>query len=169
MRRFSLSLVFIFLSHSSISEPIRPRVYVYDFPTELNCGRGWGTWLSEEIRKSKYHEPDPDKADYFWIPGGGWYGYEGSNGTVNGKEHLVSIFEHVKNSHPWWNQTVALGHARHVLVSFYDGGIGEAFDHPERDSLPSGWSCTLSQEYNGSKMQHWFKNAERKQTERHFE
>ena len=118
----------------------RPRIYIYELPARLmsTTGGAIGHRLEEQIRLRGFHEPDPHQADFFWIPGGGMYpGTE----TRRGRELLTAIFEHVRDRHPWWNMTVALGQARHVIAVLLDGGIGEAFSYPGiqgENGLPPG-------------------------------
>ena len=120
---------------------LRPRIYIYDLPPHLlSMVGGIGHRLVEQIKLRGYHETDGDKADYFWIPGGGQYvGSEGKTGV----DFVTSVFEHIRSQHPWWNMTVALGQARHVLVVLYDAGVGEAFGfpgHAHPNTLPPGAS-----------------------------
>ena len=110
-----------------------------------------GDMLVEQIKSGPFHETDPEKADYFWIPGGGMYT---ARGNMTRRQFIISIFMHVRSHHPWWNRTLALGQARwvchqghqymapedarghhefsymlrHVFVALFDGGLGEAFE-----------------------------------------
>ena len=120
---------------------VRPRIYIYDLPPELLAQHGGiGHQMVEQIKLSGHHEINGDKADYFWIPGGGIYpGRE----NRTGREFMISLFEHVLCRHPWWNMTVALGQARHVIMVLFDGGVGEAFhakgmEVRKPDDLPTG-------------------------------
>ena len=96
--------------------PPRPRIYVYDLPPEvLSTVGNLGDRMVEQIKSGPFHELDPEKADYFWIPGGGHYpGKEGSpeGQLARQRAFVTAIFEYVRSHHPWWNRTVAQGHAR---------------------------------------------------------
>ena len=65
--------------------------------------------MVELIKSGPSHEQDPEKADYYWIPGGGHYP---GNGERSQRQFVISIFNYVRNNHPWWNQTVEKGQAR---------------------------------------------------------
>jgi len=134
--------IFLYSRIAIAEDQPRPRIYVYQLPPEIHSGFGWGTWLAEEIRRSPYHEQDPAVADYFWIPGGGWYGIHEAGKpepSISMRAHLISILEYVKKHHPWWNRTVALGQARHVILVLHDAGIGDLSGSPEeRNRLPAG-------------------------------
>ena len=121
------------------SPPIRPRIYIYDLPPELLAPHGGvGHQMVDQIKLSGHHEADGDKADYFWIPGGGIYI---SPDISSSRDFMISLFEHIRSRHPWWNRTVTLGQARHVISVLYDGGMGEAFHAPgmgKPDDLPAG-------------------------------
>ena len=125
----------ILIAIASEAIPLKPRIHVYDLPPELLSPHGTlGGLLLRKIRESDYFEADPDKADYFWIPGGGGYP---PTGNKTGREFVISIFEHVRTHFPWWNRTMELGQARHVFVALYDAGIGECFYH-DASNLPPG-------------------------------
>ena len=123
---------------------LRPRIYIYDLPPHLlpKAGRV-GLMLVEQIKLTGYHETDGEKADYFWIPGDGMY--PGSEERA-GSDIVTSVFEHIRSQHPWWNMTVALGQARHILVALYDSGLGEAFGfpgHQKPNELPLGTTRSM--------------------------
>ena len=111
-----LLLTMVLTSHApsvtmgTSSPPLRPRIYVYDLPPEVLSTVGhMGDMLVEQIKSGPFHEPDPEKADYFWIPGGGMYT---ERGNITRRQFVISIFMHVRSHHPWWNRTLELGQAR---------------------------------------------------------
>ena len=55
--------------HSTLNAALNP-LNVWEIELYDTVG-GLGLKLIRHIRKSPYHETDPDKADYFWIPNGG--------------------------------------------------------------------------------------------------
>ena len=143
---FSFLISFTAASTIAASDVLlRPRIYIYELPTHLLAmAGGIGHRLVEQIKLEGYHETDGDKADYFWIPGGGMYP---PSDERTGSDFVASVFEHIRSQHPWWNMTVALGQARHILVILYDAGVGEAFGFPGHqapNTLPPGASRTVS-------------------------
>lgn len=117
-------------SSAAAKPPASPRVYVYSLPERLaGSAGGFAALLARRLRTSRYNELDGDKADYYYIPASGWF----SNQTI-----LLSIFDWVRQEHPWWNRTRdAGGPARHAILMMGDHGPGDvAFDRPMR--LDSG-------------------------------
>ncbi|KAL1526918.1 hypothetical protein AB1Y20_015609 [Prymnesium parvum] len=96
----------------------RPRVYVYEVPVALR--RSCGPWrLSEELGDtllaSDYLEPDPQRADLFWI-----------YGCPNG-DTVMPMLAWIKRHRPYWNASVRMGVPRHVMVVGHEEGWSEVW------------------------------------------
>ncbi|KAG1680014.1 hypothetical protein FOA52_007078 [Chlamydomonas sp. UWO 241] len=97
---------------------------------EVGLNRGClGCLLYQQLLRSTYYEPDPSKADFYWIPGGGKYA---------SRDKLLEVFHWMRAEWPWWNQSVAAGQARHVFLSTYDSGPGETLGWKNADESGRG-------------------------------
>ena len=102
----------------------RPRVYAYAIPqslapepTRLRLVRGLLTWL----QASRFYETNGDCADYFLVP-------THSNG---GDAGVASMFTYIRTRYPYWNRTMRLGQARHLIMLPCDHGAGDcAYSRP---------------------------------------
>ncbi|KAL3917847.1 MAG: hypothetical protein SGPRY_006242 [Prymnesium sp.] len=96
----------------------RPRIFVYEVPVGLR--RSCGPWrLSEELGdamlSSDHLEPDPTRADLFWI-----------YGCPNG-DTILPMLSWIKLHLPYWNASVRAGSARHVLTVGHEEGWSEVW------------------------------------------
>jgi hypothetical protein len=93
----------------------RPRIYVYDLPERLRMPCHWPLTcvLHEAIAASPHRTRDPLAADYFWIP---------HKMPVLNDGELREILRIVTHDHPWFNDTVAAGVARTIMVFSCDHG-----------------------------------------------
>lgn len=71
--------------------------------------------LTKRLLDSPYYEPDPGKADYYWIP---------STGRPVNRSTPALLIEHVRRTYPWWNMTKARGEARCVRHRVHSCRVG---------------------------------------------
>jgi hypothetical protein len=90
------------------------KVYVYDMtevagePLSPCTGdHTWGCVMTKRLMQSKYYTTDGDAADYYLIP---------TKGFVKDVAQARKFFLHVRNKYPWWNQSVAEGKVKHIMV-----------------------------------------------------
>ena len=111
-----------------------PRIYVYEVPAALR--RECAPWtlpgdLGDRLLQSDYLEPDPERADLFWV-----------YGCPNG-DTVMPMLRWIKRTFPFWKQAVSDGEARHVIAVGHEEGwsevwqllgrwLGPNFDHPNQ-------------------------------------
>ena len=101
-----------------LTRTTKPRIYMYEVPVALR--RSCGPWrLSEELGDallaSDNLEPDPSKADYFWL-----------YGCPNG-DTIMPMLGWIKQHLPHWNASVRAGVPRHVLAIGHEEGWSEVW------------------------------------------
>lgn len=122
----------------SVGERVRPRVYVYEVPASLR--RSCAPWtlpedLGDRLLLSDHLEPDPSKADLFWV-----------YGCPNG-DTVLPMLRWIKRSFPFWNASVRANAPRHVIAVGHEEGwsevwallgrwLGPNFDHANHGK---GW------------------------------
>lgn len=101
------------------------KIYVYQMPPQFDVeaqDRGCFTALmTQRVNRSSYRTLNGSEADYYFIPGGSLYRTQAA---------ILQMFEYIRQTFPWWNQTRDAGQARHIMVMASDDGAGEAFDRP---------------------------------------
>ena len=89
--------------------PPRPRIHIYSLPDEMSTNpHGFSRLIADQIRQSPYHEPDPDKADFYFILQRLFLHEE--TGAVG------AMFDHIRTAWPYWNRSVASGQTRHYMA-----------------------------------------------------
>lgn len=97
----------------------RPRIYVYEPPAALR--RSCAPWtlpedLGDRLLLSDHLEPDPQRADLFWV-----------YGCPNG-DTVLPMLRWIKRARPFWNASVAEGRARHVIAVGHEEGWAEVWN-----------------------------------------
>ena len=126
-----------------------PRIFIYEnlhrvpggAPSETGAPRNLlpppNLWrnsrhVTDWIRASAHNELDGDCADYFLLPG-----YP-PNRFGEGDLGIARLFDHLRQTWPYWNRTVAAGTARHLWMLPCDHGPGDCgYDRP---LLPNKYS-----------------------------
>ena len=126
-----------------------PRIFIYEnlhrvpggAPSETGAPRNLlpppNLWrnsrhVTDWIRASAHNELDGDCADYFLLPG-----YP-PNRFGEGDLGIARLFDHIRQTWPYWNRTVAAGTARHLWMLPCDHGPGDCgYDRP---LLPNKYS-----------------------------
>ena len=97
----------------------RPSIYIY--PNPLPPWTKAGDWrfsgLSKEIRRSAHYTADGSCADFFFL--------SNQEGLGRSTPRVVQMIEQLARDHPFWNRSMARGHARHLLLSPCDHGPGD--------------------------------------------
>ena len=119
---------------------VTPKIFIYSLPKDLEAKylkavfgsdrhfamlRTIKTTCSTESEVCQLVE-NGSQADYYWVPG-------------LGKE----VIEWVRTAHPWWNETVAKGQARHLMMTTHDLGAAEMYWR-----LEQGHAGKLDPEYD---------------------
>ena len=126
-----------------------PRIFIYEnlhrvpggAPSETGVPRNLlpppNLWrnsrhVTDWVRASAHNELDGDCADYFLLPG-----YP-PNRFGEGDLGIARLFDHIRQTWPYWNRTVAAGTARHLWMLPCDHGPGDCgYDRP---LLPNKYS-----------------------------
>ena len=96
----------------------QPRIYVYEVPAALR--RSCAPWtlpedLGDRLLLSKHLEPNPERADVFWV-----------YGCPNG-DTVLPMLRWVKRAHPFWSAAVRAGQPRHVMAVGHEEGWSEVW------------------------------------------
>ena len=121
---------------------VRPRVYMYEVPASIR--RSCAPWslpedFGDRLLLSDHREPDPSKADLFWI-----------YGCPNG-DTILPMLSWIKGRFPFWNASVAGNVPRHAIAVGHEEGwsevtrsgcssarwLGPNFDHANRNQRPA--------------------------------
>ena len=117
---------------------VRPRIFVYEVPASIR--RSCAPWtlpedLGDRLLLSEHLEPDPMRADLYWV-----------YGCPNG-DTILPVLRWIKRAHPFWNASVREWRARHVIAVGHEEGwaevwnllgrwLGPNFDH---SNVHRGW------------------------------
>lgn len=96
----------------------RTRIFVYAIPPALRRSCNW--WhlaedVGERLLRSEHAEPDPSKADLFWV-----------YGCPNG-DTILPTLRWIRQRHPYWNASVRAHKPRHVLAVGHEEGWAEVW------------------------------------------
>ena len=95
-----------------------PRIYVYEVPAALR--RSCAPWtlpedLSDRLLMSDYLEPDPERADLFWV-----------YGCPNG-DTVLPMLRWIRRTFPFWKEAVREGVPRHAMAVGHEEGWAEVW------------------------------------------
>ena len=95
-----------------------PRVYIYEVPSSIR--RACAPWtlpedLGDRLLLSDHLEPDPERADIFWV-----------YGCPNG-DTVLPMLRWIKRTLPFWKSAVREGVPRHVIAVGHEEGWSEVW------------------------------------------
>lgn len=120
------------LHNQNMQKPIRPRIYIYELPPSLlPPATGWRlvSPLKHWVETSRFHEWNPFCADFFLVPS-----HPQNRELLNesdkhpadiGDYRMARAFGYIRDRYPFWNRTVRMGAARHMILLPCDHGPGD--------------------------------------------
>jgi len=107
--------------------PSQPEVKIWVYPLDSakwdrHC---WQTAFCDQLLRRMYISghitEDPEQADYYYIPHPLPFERNGAANTTI----LLQLFKEIWTRWPYFNQTVAAGEARHIMLLVCDHGPGD--------------------------------------------